>query len=92
MVPLTVFRIKEICLTHPVFSLDIYYHSFTYSTPSLIRPPYLATNCGYIREVAFGEVKVDTFIVVAAKSYDHIRGATKRDHCIAFVLNVKLKK
>ncbi len=26
-----------------------------YSSPSLIRPPYLSRNCGHIREVAFGE-------------------------------------
>ncbi len=26
-----------------------------YSSPSLIRPPYLPRNCGHIREVAFGE-------------------------------------
>ncbi len=27
----------------------------TYSSPSLIRPPYLPRICGCIREVAFGE-------------------------------------
>ena len=26
-----------------------------YSSPPLIRPPYLPRNCGHIREVAFGE-------------------------------------
>ncbi len=26
-----------------------------YSSPSLIRSPYFPTNCGHIREVAFGE-------------------------------------
>ncbi len=26
-----------------------------YSSPSVIRPPYLPRNCGHIREVAFGE-------------------------------------
>ncbi len=26
-----------------------------YSSPSLIRAPYMPRNCGHIREVAFGE-------------------------------------
>ncbi len=26
-----------------------------YSSPSLIRPPFLPRNCGHIREVTFGE-------------------------------------
>ncbi len=36
--------------------LDITYtFQFMYSSPSLIRPPYLPRNCGHIRGVAFGE-------------------------------------
>ncbi len=46
-----------------------------YSSPPLIRPPYLRTNCGHIREVALGErEKSIDFIVVRTENSGLIRG------------------
>ena len=42
---------------------------FVYSSPPLIRPPYLPGNCGHIREVAFG----DAIIEAAPKICGNIR-------------------
>ena len=39
---------------------------------SLIRPPYLARNCGHIREVDLCEKEVTAFIAVGAKIFGHI--------------------
>ncbi len=69
-----------------------------YSSPSLIGPPYLPRNCGHIRE---GEV--NTFMVVAAKSWGLIRegglcwewplkrGTTVLQKYIRWVFNEHLK-
>ena len=51
-----------------------------YSSPPLIRPPYLRTNCGHIREVAFGErEKSIDFIVVRTENSGLIRGVASRE-------------
>ncbi len=47
---------------------------FQYSSPPLVRSPYWSRNCGHIREVAFGEGKVNAFIAVAPQIGGHIRG------------------
>ncbi len=52
----------------------IFMKDYLYSSPSLIRPPYLPRNCGHIREVAFGEEeKLMHFTVAAPNISDHIR-------------------
>ena len=50
--------------------IHVFYNIY-YSSPSLIRPPYLSTKCGHIRKVAFGEGGY-TLIVVAEKIYNLI--------------------
>ncbi len=51
-----------------------------YSSPPLIRPPYLRTNCGHIREVAFGErEKSIDFIVDRTENSGLIRGVASRE-------------
>ncbi len=52
----------------------------SYSSPPLIRPPYMRTNCGHIRAVAFGErEKSIDFIVVRTENSGLIRGVASRD-------------
>ena len=58
----------------------VYKAYVVYSSPPLIRPPYLRTNCGHIREVAFGErEKSIDFIVVRTENSGLIRGVASRE-------------
>ncbi len=62
---------------HPYLHVNV---SFKYSSPPLIRPPYLRTNCGHIREVAFGErEKSIDFTVVRTENSGLIRGVASRE-------------